>query len=47
MIEAVAILATLVRGARMTHDDTHAIRPVVRVTLRSQGGMPMRVSTRA
>lgn len=47
MIEAVAILATLVRGARMSHDDTHTIRPVVRVTLRSQGGMPMRVSTRA
>jgi cytochrome P450 len=46
MIEAVAMLATFVRGARFTHDPDHAIRPLVRVTMRPQGGMPMRVTMR-
>lgn len=41
MVEAVAILATLVRGARLEHDPGHRIRPVMRVSMRPQGGMPM------
>jgi len=46
MIEAVAMLATFVRGARFEHDPAHQIRPLVRITLRPQGGMPMRVALR-
>jgi cytochrome P450 len=41
MIEAVAILATLVRGASLEPDPGHRIRPLVRVSMRPQGGMPM------
>lgn len=47
MIEATAMLATFVRGARFFHDPTHQIRPLVRITMRSEGGMPMRVTPRA
>lgn len=47
MVEAVAMLATLVRGARFEHDPSHAIRPLVRITMRPEGGMPMRVFPRA
>jgi cytochrome P450 len=46
MIEAAAMLATFVRSARFTHEPTHAIRPIVRITMRPEGGMPMRVSLR-
>jgi cytochrome P450 len=46
MIEAVAILATLVRGARLEHDPGHRIRPVMRVSMRPQGGMPMTLRLR-
>jgi cytochrome P450 len=46
MIEATAILATFIRGAHFTHDPAHAIRPLVRITMRPQGGMPMFVSPR-
>ena len=41
MTEAVAILATLVRGATLEPDPGHRIRPVMRVSMRPQGGMPM------
>lgn len=41
MTEAVAILATLVRGATLEPDPGHRIRPVMRVSMRPEGGMPM------
>jgi cytochrome P450 len=41
MIEAVAVLATLVRGARLEPDPGHRIRPLMRVSMRPQGGLPM------
>ncbi|MCR5878982.1 cytochrome P450 [Phenylobacterium sp. J367] len=41
MMEAVAVLATLVRGATLVPDPGHRIRPVVRVSMRPEGGMPM------
>jgi cytochrome P450 len=41
MIEAVAILATLVRGATLEPDPGRRIRPLMRVSMRPQGGMPM------
>jgi cytochrome P450 len=47
MIESTAMLATFVRGARFVHDPNHQIRPLVRITLRPEGGMPMRVTMRA
>jgi cytochrome P450 len=46
MTEAVAILATLVRGARLEPDPGHRIRPLVRVSMRPQGGMPMTLRLR-
>jgi cytochrome P450 len=46
MTEAVAILATLVRGATLTPDPGHRIRPLVRVSMRPQGGMPMTLRLR-
>lgn len=46
MIEAVAVLATLVRGATLEPDPGHRIRPVVRVSMRPQGGMPMTLRLR-
>ncbi len=45
MIEATALLATLVRGAEFGWDGRHAPQPVSRVTLRPEGGMPLRVTT--
>jgi cytochrome P450 len=47
MIEAVAMLATFVRSAHFTHDPAHKIRPLMRITMRPQGGMPMQVTFRA
>jgi cytochrome P450 len=44
--EAVAVLATLVRGVHLEHDPAHRIRPLVRITMRPQGGMPMWVRMR-
>jgi cytochrome P450 len=41
MMEAVAVLATLVRGAVLIPDPGHRIRPLVRISMRPQGGMPM------
>ena len=39
--ETVAILATLVRGATLEPDPGHRIRPLMRVSMRPEGGMPM------
>jgi cytochrome P450 len=43
MMEATAILATLVRSARFEWDGVHAPEPLSRVTLRPKGGMPLQV----
>jgi cytochrome P450 len=43
MMEATAILATLVRRARFEWDRVHAPEPISRVTLRPKGGMPLKV----
>lgn len=43
MIEAKALLATFVRGARFEWDGRHRPEPVSRVTLRPKGGMPLQV----
>lgn len=43
MMEGLAILATLVRGAEFTWDGRHLPEPLSRVTLRPKGGMPLRV----
>lgn len=45
MLEATAILATLVRGARFEWDGQHLPEPISRITLRPKGGMPLRVRT--
>jgi len=45
MVEATAILASLVRGARFEWDGRHTPEPVSRVTLQPRGGMPLRVTT--
>jgi cytochrome P450 len=44
MLEAIVLLATLVRGARLAWDGRHAPQPVSRVTLRPHGGMPLIVT---
>jgi cytochrome P450 len=44
MMEGVAILATLVRGAELEWDGRHLPEPMSRVTLRPRGGMPLRVT---
>jgi cytochrome P450 len=44
MMEGVAILATLVRGAEFEWDGRHLPEPLSRVTLRPRGGMPLRVT---
>jgi cytochrome P450 len=46
MMEATAILATLVRGAHFGWDGTHLPEPLSRVTLRPRGGMPLAVTLR-
>jgi cytochrome P450 len=43
MMEAIAILATLVRRADFEWDGEHAPEPLSRVTLRPKGGMPLHV----
>jgi hypothetical protein len=40
------VLATLLRGAELTPDPGHRIRPLVRITMRPQGGMPMTLRLR-
>lgn len=47
MIEATAILATLIRGARFEWDGAHEPEPEARVTLRPRGGMPLRATVLA
>ena len=42
--EAVAVLATLIREVQLDHDPAHKIRPLVRITMRPEGGMPMRIA---
>jgi cytochrome P450 len=46
MIEAAAILATLIRAFRLHPVPGHKPKPVARVTLRPQGGMPLLVAAR-
>jgi cytochrome P450 len=46
MIEATAILATLIRAFRFHAVSGHKPKPVARVTLRPQGGMPLLISQR-
>ncbi len=41
LTEATAILATLVRGTTLEPDPGHKIRPLMRVSMRPEGGMPM------
>jgi cytochrome P450 len=43
MIEAIALLGTLVRAAKFSTTDDHAPEPLSRVTLRPSGGMPLTV----
>jgi cytochrome P450 len=43
MMEAIAILATLVQRARFEWDGVHVPEPLSRVTLRPKGGMPLKV----
>jgi len=43
MLEAIAILATLLRRADFEWDGEHAPEPLSRVTLRPRGGMPLHV----
>ena len=40
------ILATLVRGAVLEPDPGHKVRPLMRVSMRPQGGMPMTLRLR-
>ena len=47
MIEATAVLATLIRGARFRLKAAHVPIPVSRVSLAPKGGMPMRVEVRS
>lgn len=44
--EAVIVLASVVRAARLDLLDGHEVRPVHRVTLRPEGGLPMRLRLR-
>jgi cytochrome P450 len=46
MIEATAILATLIRRVNFTPEPDHPIRPVARVTLKPDGGLPGHVQFR-
>lgn len=46
MIEAVAVLATLVRGVTLEPDPGHRLRLLVRVSMRPQGGLPMTLRLR-
>jgi cytochrome P450 len=44
--EAVTVLASIVRAVRLDLVDGHVVQPLQRVTLRPQGGLPMRLSLR-
>ena len=45
-LEAAAILANLVRRLRFAPKPDHAVKPILRVTMRPKGGMPLHVSPR-
>jgi cytochrome P450 len=45
--EACIVLSHLMQAFRFEHVETHEIRPVQRVTLRPQGGMPMHIFARS
>jgi cytochrome P450 len=45
--EAVIVLASIVRAARLDLAEGHEVRPLHRVTLRPQGGLPMLVRLRS
>jgi len=45
-MEAVAILATLVRALRFRPNPAHQVEPNIRITLRPEGGMPLYVEKR-
>ena len=45
-MEAVAILATLVRELRFLPNPAHKVEPNIRITLRPEGGMPLFVAAR-
>lgn len=45
--EAVIVLATIVRAVRFELPEGHEVTPVQRITLRPNGGLPMRLSRRA
>jgi cytochrome P450 len=44
--EAMIVLAHVIRGSRLDLVEGHAVRPLHRVTLRPQGGLPMRLTRR-
>ena len=46
MTEAVALLAVMLRRTRFSASPDYRPRPIVRVTLRPQGGIPMRTEPR-
>jgi cytochrome P450 len=46
MIEAVLVLASILRAFRLDHAGAEPPRPVQRITLRPRGGMPMRIVPR-
>ena len=46
MMEAAVILARLVRDCRFAPQPDHRFHPVLRITLRPKGGMPLFVSPR-
>jgi cytochrome P450 len=45
-MEAIAILATLVRSLRFLPNADHTVEPNIRITLRPEGGMPLYVERR-
>lgn len=45
-MEAVAILATLVRALKFRPNPSHRVEPNIRITLRPEGGMPLYVEKR-
>jgi cytochrome P450 len=44
--EAVIVLAAIVRSARLDLSDGHEVTPLHRITLRPEGGLPMRLTPR-
>jgi cytochrome P450 len=44
--EAVLVLASVVRAARLDLEPGHVVRPLHRITLRPEGGLPMKLSLR-